>query len=54
MPLNQSGSKSSVGENIKTEMAAGRPRAQALAIALSTQDRAKKKPARTIMNKGKP
>ncbi len=42
MPLDKSGSKESVGKNIKTEMAAGRPRKQALAIALSTQDRAKR------------
>ena len=53
MPLVKSASPAAVGTNIKTEMAAGRPRAQALAIALSTQDRAKKKPARTIMNKGR-
>lgn len=41
MPLNKSGSKASVGENIKTEIAAGRPQKQAVAIALSTQRRAK-------------
>lgn len=43
MPLNKSGSKKSVGQNIKTEMAAGRPQKQAIAIALSTQRRAKGK-----------
>jgi hypothetical protein len=53
MPLNQSGSKSSVGQNIKTEMAAGKPQKQAVAIALNVQRKAKG-PARTIMNKGKP
>jgi len=37
MPLDKSGSKASVGKNIKTEIAAGRPRKQAIAIALSTQ-----------------
>lgn len=35
MPLVQSGSKQAVAENIKREMAAGRPRKQAIAIALS-------------------
>ena len=39
MPLIKSGSKKAVGENIKTEMAAGRPQKQAVAIALSTQRR---------------
>jgi len=43
MPLNKSGSKKSVGQNIKTEEAAGKPRKQAIAIALSTQRRAKGK-----------
>ena len=37
MPLNKSGSKASVGENIKTELAAGKPQKQAVAIALNTQ-----------------
>jgi len=42
MPLDKSGSKESVGKNIKTELAAGHPRKQAIAIALSVQRRAKK------------
>lgn len=37
MPLVKSGSKKAVGQNIKTETAAGRPRKQAIAIALNTQ-----------------
>ena len=41
MPLIKSASPKAVGENIKTEEAAGRPKAQALAIALSVQDKAK-------------
>lgn len=41
MPLDKSGSKKSVGSNIKTEMMAGRPQKQAIAIALSVQRRAK-------------
>jgi len=36
MPLNESGSEESIGENIKTEMAAGKPQKQAVAIALTT------------------
>lgn len=43
MPLNKSGSKASVGQNIKTEMAAGRPQKQAVAIALSVQRKAQGK-----------
>lgn len=40
MPLDKSGSKQSVGNNIKTEMAAGKPRKQAIAIALDVKRRA--------------
>jgi hypothetical protein len=40
MPLNKSGSKASVGENIKTEVAAGKPQKQAEAIALNVQRKA--------------
>lgn len=36
MPLDKSGSKASIGKNIKTEVAAGKPRKQAIAIALNT------------------
>jgi len=36
MPLDKSGSKASIGRNIKTEQAAGKPRKQAIAIALNT------------------
>ena len=39
MPLIQSAAKEAVGENIKREMAAGKPRRQAIAIALDTQRR---------------
>ena len=53
MPLDKSGSNASVGSNIKTEMAAGKPQRQAVAIALHTQDQAKKRksPARTMYPK---
>ena len=37
MPLDRSGSAQSVGKNIKTEEKAGRPKKQALAIALNTE-----------------
>ena len=43
MPLVKSASPKAVGENIKIEEAAGKPRKQALAIALSVQDKAKKR-----------
>lgn len=43
MPLKKSASKKAVGENIKKEVAAGKPRKQAIAIALETQRRAKRK-----------
>jgi hypothetical protein len=41
MPLVKSKSSAAVGENIKTEEAVGKPAKQALAIALSVQDKAK-------------
>lgn len=46
MPLDKSKSKAAVGRNIRTEMAAGKPQKQAVAIALATQRRAggKKRP----------
>ena len=40
MPLDKSGSKASIGRNIKTEQAAGKPRKQAIAIALDVARRA--------------
>ncbi len=43
MPLKKSTSKKAVSENIKTEMTAGKPQKQAVAIALEVQRRAKKK-----------
>jgi hypothetical protein len=39
MPLIKSASKKAIGQNIKTEIAAGKPRAQAIAIALDTARR---------------
>jgi hypothetical protein len=40
MPLKKSKSKKAVGENIKTEMKAGKPQKQAVAIALNTARKA--------------
>jgi hypothetical protein len=41
VPLIKSKSKKAVSKNIETEMAAGKPQKQAVAIALSTQRRAR-------------
>jgi hypothetical protein len=46
MPLVKSGSKKAVGTNIGREVAAGKPRKQAIAIALDVQRRAGGKPKR--------
>ena len=37
MPLDKSGSAESVGKNVKAEMKAGKPKKQAVAIALSVE-----------------
>jgi hypothetical protein len=49
MPLIKSGSKKAIGENIKREEAAGKPKKQAVAIALNTARKAGAK----ISKKGK-
>jgi hypothetical protein len=37
MPLDKSGSAQAIGKNIKTEMKTGKPKKQAVAIALSVE-----------------
>ncbi len=49
MPLKQSGAKKAVSANIKTEIAAGKPQKQAVAIALSV---ARKNTAKKARGKG--
>jgi hypothetical protein len=54
MPLIKSKSKKAVGENIKREEEAGKPRKQAIAIALDVQRRAggKKKKRKAAWHSG--
>lgn len=43
MPLMKGKSRKAIGQNIKTEEAAGKPKKQAIAIALNTARRSKKR-----------
>jgi hypothetical protein len=44
MPLKRGSSRATIAGNIKTEMAAGRPQKQAIAIAMSKAGKSRKKP----------
>lgn len=46
MPLNKSGSNKAVSQNIRTEIKAGKPQKQAVAIALAVQRRTQGKGGR--------
>lgn len=46
MPLNKGKSKKVIGENIATEIKAGKPKDQAIAIAMSKAGKKKKKGAK--------
>lgn len=53
MPLNKSGSKKAIGQNISELVHSGRPQKQAIAIALDTQRRAGGYGAKPFMKKKK-
>jgi len=48
MPLDKGYSKKAIKKNISTEMKAGKPQKQAVAIAMTTADRAKKVAQRRV------
>lgn len=48
MPLEKGASKQAFSHNVKAELSAGKPRAQALAIAYATARKGKKRKARLV------
>jgi len=48
MPLKRGQSRAAVSQNIQTEMAAGKPQRQAVAIALNTARRSATHPAKNL------
>jgi hypothetical protein len=53
MPLRRGYSQNAIGKNIGTELKAGKPRAQAIAIALSVARKAAPKAKKAMFNKPK-
>jgi len=51
MPLKRGDSRKTVSSNIRTEIAAGKPQKQAVAIALNTARRSATKPRKTRRKK---
>lgn len=51
MPLIKGKNKKVISQNIKTEMAAGKPQKQAIAIAMSKAGKSKNKPAKKARKK---